>query len=242
MESQHCSNTPGAVSSMGHPKGFGKSFSHVPAQGQPFSNSLARLFSSRGHFALPTCETCPGVHSPPRAFLPKLFPDPFYCTMGRHPFPAQRGSGDNQCMGYKSLRSPGTSSETPWVRPQQAPLAGWSCGCWRGPGSSGPSTFACLSRPRALPAQRPSLRLPPGRRPLPSGLRWIFPFSAQSVLSLHQPLIPLPHLLFPFTLPFLLPPTRQASHSPQDSKSFQSFSTLTIPFPRLPAAPSHIPL
>lgn len=212
MESQHCSDTPGAVSSMGHPKGFGKSFSHVPAQGQPFSNSLARLFSSRGHFALPTCETCPGVHSPPRAFLPKLFPDPFYCTMGRHPFPAQRGSGDNQCMGYKSLRSPGTSSETPWVRPQQAPLAGWSCVVLAG---------ARILRPVhiRLPLQTPGTPCPAALPPAPTGTAapplWFtvdFPLLG-SVRAFPPPALnPPPPPSLPFHTP-LPPPSNSASFS-----------------------------
>lgn len=211
MESPHCSDTPGTISSVGHPEGFGKSLSHAPAQVQPSSNTPGRLFSSRSPediLLFPPGKRVLEFTAHRGQFLPKLFPDPFYCTMGRHPFPAPRGSGDKPMHGVKSLQSPGTSSETSWGWPQQAPLAGWSCGMLAG---------ARILRPLhiRLPLQTPGTPCPAAPSPAPPRTAapplWVVvdsPFSALSVFSRHQPLTPLPHLLLPLTLPFLLPPTR----------------------------------
>lgn len=120
--------------------------------------------------------------------------------------------GTSQCMGYKSLRSPGTSSETPWARPQQAPLAGWSCGVPAG---------ARILRPVhiRLPLQTPGTRCPAALPPAPTGtaappLWFTVDFPLLGSVRAFPP--PAPNPPPPPSLPFhtpLPPPSNSASFS-----------------------------
>lgn len=130
-----------------------------------------------------------------------------------------------------------------WRKPQQAPQAGWSSGLLGG---------ASVLRPLQihLPLQTPDTPCPAASSPAPMRTAaapplWVLvAFHLLSYVSAfptpaHKD--PFPHLLFSFTVPFLLIPILQASPSPDESRPSRSSLTLIIPFASLLSAPSYIP-